>query len=284
MNNIKVFLSNSLRRIKKRLYTKQLPLTGYPIPEHTPCHVDVLCNDDLIKLNALFDWNCFTVDALGRRFGSVGWNNKRINPEIIPDRRILLMQNLFNLKNKSVLEIGCFEGIHTVGLSQYAKNLIAVDSRLDHVAKTLMRCAMYGYYPKVFKCDIESPLQVTNELTADVLHHVGVLYHLKDPISHLLNIGDYIKEGLMLDTHYALPEECTSSYVVNGISYRYKYYQEYGVNEAFSGMYDHSKWLTLDDIISCLKISGFKKISIIEQRNERNGPRVLLFAQRIEIL
>ena len=45
-------------------------------------------------------------------------------------------------------------------------------------------------------------------------------------------------------------------------------------------MYDYAKWLKLDDIVSLLKESGFNQVEIIEKRNERNGSRVLLMAQK----
>ena len=133
----------------------------------------------------------------------------------------------------------------------------------------------------MFKYDIESIPSDVSLLQADLVHHVGVLYHLKNPVGHLLDLGRYIKTGVMLDTHFCLPAEATEVYSVAGREYAYKRYLEYGKKEAFSGMYDHSKWLLLEDIVGCLKTAGFGKVEIIEKRDERNGPRVLLFAERI---
>jgi len=45
-------------------------------------------------------------------------------------------------------------------------------------------------------------------------------------------------------------------------------------------MYDHSKWLRLEDIMNVLRIAGFRNVNVIEERQERNGPRVLLMAER----
>jgi hypothetical protein len=36
----------------------------------------------------------------------------------------------------------------------------------------------------------------------------------------------------------------------------------------------------LHDIIDCLSRAGFTKVEVIERRNERNGPRVLLIGKR----
>jgi len=262
---------------KKRV---ALPLKGYAEASHPTKYVDILSDDDLAELNGLLNWRCFTVDGQGRRFGDSAWEGKRSEPQDIPDRKIVLMNERFDLSDKHVLEVGCFEGVHTVGLSRYARRVTAVDSRVDNVVKTIIRCAFFGYCPTVFKCNVEERPLPVEALSADIMHHVGVLYHLKDPVSHLLGLGQYVRRGLMLDTHYSLEHEATEAYEVEGKEYRYKTYQEFGHADPFSGMYDHSKWLRLEDIAALLSEAGFGQIEIVETRNERNGARVLLIARR----
>jgi len=63
-------------------------------------------------------------------------------------------------------------------------------------------------------------------------------------------------------------------------AYRYKQYRESGYADVFSGMYDYSKWLRLDNIVTILRIAGSEKIDILETRGEQNGPRSLLIAER----
>jgi len=84
----------------------------------------------------------------------------------------------------------------------------------------------------------------------------------------------------MLDTHFAEEQEADQTYQEAGRCFRYKRYTEGGRQEVFSGMYDHAKWLRLDDIAGLLREAGFSQIEIVEKRQERNGPRVLLFAWR----
>jgi tRNA (mo5U34)-methyltransferase len=43
-------------------------------------------------------------------------------------------------------------------------------------------------------------------------------------------------------------------------------------------MYDHAKWLLLDDILRLLEESGFDPVTVVERREERNGPRVTILA------
>ena len=269
-----------LRAFQKELLSRKLPFSGYKPGLNS--HLDALSDEDLIELNALLDWNSFISDGNGRRFGMAAWGSKRVELQEIPDKRIIAMHERFNLSGQHVLEVGCFEGVHTLGLLQYAGKVSAIDSRIDHVVKTMVRCGMHGQTPNVFVYDLESEPNDYSLLSCDFIHHVGVLYHLRDPISHLLSLKKFVRKGIMLDTHYSLPKETKDSYNVGGREYFYKRYMEYGKKESFSGMYDHSKWLLLDDIVDCLKQSGFDNVEIVEKRAERNGPRVLLYASKVK--
>jgi hypothetical protein len=263
----------------------QLPFRGYEEDKKKIKFIDCLTDEELQELNNILRWNCFVVDSHGRRFGNQARSDKRNIPQIIPDRRIVLMNDYFNLSDKHVLEIGCFEGIHTIGLSQYAKSVTAFDSRIENMVKTIVRCSLFGMQPTIFKFNIEEQKLLNQNLdllSADVMHHVGVLYHLIDPVQHLFDLKKYIRFGLMLDTHYALEKEANNKYEVNGKTYAYKKYREGGYADVFSGMYESSKWLKLDDIVSILKEVGFDQVDIIEDRNERNGPRVLILAKNTQ--
>ena len=243
-------------------------------------YVDLLSDDELHELNNLLRWNCFTVDSKGRRFGRRAWQGKREKPQPVPDPRIIKLDELFHLRDKRVLEFGCFEGVHTVGLSMFTERVVAVDSRIENVVKTIVRSALFGYAPTVFKCDLEKPNEFALLPQADVLHHVGVLYHLVDPVSHLLDLGGVVRQGIMLDTHFARPEKLHLTYVARGRTFKYRHSDEGGKSEVFSGMGNHAKWLTLDTILSLLSEAGFCAIEHVEEHEERNGPRVLLFARR----
>ena len=257
-----------------------VPFKGYEENRYETPYVDPLSDEDLAELNRLLKWRCFTADARGRRFGDAAWAGKRCEPQTIPDPKIVLMHERFGLSDKHVLEVGCFEGVHTIGLSMFARRVTAIDARMENVVKTIVRCALFGHHPVVFKHDVEARDADLGRLRADLAHHVGVLYHLKDPVQHLLDLGTITGRGLMLDTHYAEDAEAVESYEAAGRAYRYKKYFEGGQADPFSGMYDHAKWLRLDDIAAALNEAGFAEVEIVEKRQERNGPRVLLFAAK----
>lgn len=280
-NFVRVLGARLLRRLGLgRVGRGKAPAGGFTTNLNQIRFVDDLDDTDLAELNTILDWKSFVADRQGRRFGNVAWAGKRNEPQVIPDPRILLLNEQLQLADKHVLEIGCFEGNHTVGLTRLATRVTAVDSRIANVVKTIVRCAMFGEYPAVFKCDVEArPLDVSG-LQADVVHHVGVLYHLKDPVRHLRDLGVIARVGVMLDTHYALDADATAAYTVDGKEYRYRRYEEFGLADPFSGMHEHSKWLRLDDILGLLADAGLSDVRVLQKRNERNGPRMLVIAVR----
>lgn len=256
-----------------------LPLAGYTSHRTTIRHVDPLRDEDLAELNRLLPWQAFTVDAHGRRFGGAAWTGKRDTPQAVPDRRVVLLDEVFSLAGKDVLEVGCFEGIHTIALAARARSVTAVDARIDNVVKTIVRASLYGFSPTIFQCDLETD-GAEARLGADVALHVGVLYHLRDPVRHLLALGRWVRLGVVLDTHVATLADASNSMTVDGKEYRYRRFTEGGVKDAFSGMYDHAKWLTLPAIVELLELAGFAHVTVVEERAERNGPRVLLVASK----
>ena len=264
--------------ISRKEERHELPARGFTESKINSGAIESFSDDDLQRLNSLLPWMCFTADSTGRRFGNIAWSGKRDTPQQIPDPRIVELDSLFTLSDKSVREVGCFEGIHTIALAQRAARVYAVDSRVENVVKTLVRSNLFGHQPIVALCDLEDPGQVTRLPKVDVLHHVGVLYHLKDPVRHLFQLADIARHGLLLDTHYATTDMADVSMSFNGVGYRYKKYLESGVNEVFSGMYDHAKWLLLNDIERILTEIGFSDIRIVKNDVQRNGPRVTLYA------
>lgn len=232
-------------------------------------------------MNRILDWKCFTADLRGRPFGKPASEKKRQAPQPIPDRRISLLNKKFDLSDKSVLEVGCFEGIHTIGLCKFSNDVRALDSRIENVVKTMVRSGFFEVKPSVFIWDLERGIpQDDPRFDVDVVHHVGVLYHLSDPIKHLDDLAKVTKKALMLDTHYSTPEMAKDSYSYNGLDVKYFRYKEKGYKDVFSGMEPTSRWVTLDDIQKILASNGLTNFEVVEKRDERNGPRVLLFASR----
>jgi len=256
------------------------PLHGHAEHRGSIPVVEALSDDELRELNQMLRWNCFVADSRGRRFGQPTSATKRNLPQPVPDPRIAMLHKRLDLSDKVVLEVGCFEGVHTAGLCRVAKSVKACDSRISNIVKTAVRCAMYQVHPQLFLWNVEKPIPEYQDAGCDVLHHVGVLYHLADPIAHLQAILPLVRVGLMLDTHYADEGSARDRFTRSGQSYRCKTHRESGYADPFSGMNPASRWLLLDDLVDVLKSLGLSQVEIVERRAERNGPRVLLLARR----
>lgn len=267
---------NGLKRRVTPSHTQSIPLSGYEPGTFAFPEVDRMSDDELLRLNDLLPWSSWVIDANGRRFGNRYTANKRNVPETIPDYRNVELHKRFDLSDKHVLELGCFEGNHTVALASMARKVTGIDSRIEHVVKTLVRCAMAGFYPSVHCWDVEQEIPHGLDLSCDVLHHCGVLYHLEQPVQHLERLAPLVSTALMLDTHIA--PKGVELYEVAGV--RYWHFDEHGRDNPFAGMYGHAKWIVLDDLVGVLKGLGFNDVDVAETRDERSGPRVLIYARR----
>jgi tRNA (mo5U34)-methyltransferase len=268
------------RQEEKERFRAGFPRAGFEANRQSIPLVESLTDAQLDELNSLLHWNCFVADSKGRRFGAPTKKGKRDTPEPIPDPRLALLVERFGLADKSVLEVGCFEGIHTIGLCRTAARVTAIDARVENVVKTIVRCALFGARPSVFVHDVEQTAPPPQPLDCDVAHHVGVLYHLRDPVGHLARLGPLVRLGMMVDTHYAEPDQATKEHESSGRRFRHFEFEEGGHENVFAGVYDHAKWLTLDGLREALGLAGFPKVEIVRTDVSRNGPRVLLFATR----
>lgn len=237
-----------------------------------------ISDEYLSEINEMFDWHAAAPLPDGRLLGRLT-PGKRPNPNPIPDTRIKKLNDMLPLAEKTVLEIGCFEGIHTVGLRSFTKALTAIDIRPSNVAKTQMRLSLHGTSADVFVADAETLDDTFG--TFDLIFHFGVLYHLLRPVEHLTRLAT-VTSTIYLDTHYCEDADATDEVVIEGTTYKYHGVDEGGWKNPFSGKDPKAIHLTLDGIETALKKSGLTEIKIIHKREERNGPRILLLAQRPE--
>ena len=229
------------------------------------------------EVNDILDWHAGTLlngHILGRLGAKAG---KRTEVAAVPDYRIVKLQEIINLTGKSILEVGCFEGIHTLGLRLYSDDVTAIDIRPSNVIKTLTRLSMHGCYAKVFVADVESLSAGFGRF--DCIFHCGVLYHLMSPVEHLFSLGRMC-EHLFLDTHVARNEPEMMEKESSGFTYRGVHHGEGGWKNPFSGKGPKSFWLDKPSLENALRQAGFASIRVIEEREERNGPRLAILASK----
>jgi hypothetical protein len=269
-----------MKMLDKLLHPK-LPSSLTPKAKGVPTRdVDFLSDEDLDLLNSLLPWRCYTLDGRSRPFGGIAGRNKRRDPQAVPDPRIKQFNEAYPLAGRTVLEIGCFEGVHTVGLCQFGANVVAVDARIENVVKTIVSANLFGHRPDVRCVDVDSVAGLERLPEVDIVHHVGVLYHLVDPVTHLCRLARVTRHTMMLDTHISPDGEDSQSYEAEGERWGFRLYREGGRKDVFSGMGSDAKWLTQATLERALRKAGFSLNTTVELRNERNGPRVLMYCTK----
>jgi tRNA (mo5U34)-methyltransferase len=238
---------------------------------------DVKLNDeDLAEINRMLPWYAGTELGDGRVLGSLTARpGKRESIQAIPDKRITKLNGTLGLSGKTVLEIGCFEGIHTLGLCSYGAKVTAVDIRPLNVIKTAARLACYGYSASVFPIDVED--QTVELPDFDIVFHCGVLYHLEDPVTHLARLLPRCR-AIYLDTHVAAEADDDATLEAAGRVYHGHQHHEAGWADPFSGRGGGAFWMRTSDLIGFLNESGFE-VDIWSERDERNGRRIGVLAQ-----
>lgn len=231
----------------------------------------------LQELNGLLPWFSGTALPDGRIVGRLDARpGKRESVQAVPDKRITRLHEALDLSDKSVLEVGCFEGIHTLGLLQYCPDVTAIDVRPLNVVKTLARLSAHGCSAQVYTVDVE---QVAEWRSFDVVFHCGVLYHLENPVEHLQALLPHC-QAIYLDTHVAEAGRDQDVATFAGRSYRGYRHAEGGWTDPYSGRGGTAFWLRLADIEEILAAAGFA-VEIWSSRNERNGARVGLLGTRM---
>ncbi len=241
--------------------------------------ITTMTDAELDAFNALLPWGALTSDATGRVVGSSWSDHKRSNVQPLIDERIVEFDRVLPLAGRHVLEVGCFEGIHTIGCLTRGARVTGVDSRMENILKTLARLWAYGMAADVRVWDLElGEPPATVPARWDVLHHIGVLYHLSNPAEHLAIALDRTGAGLLLDTHVASDaEDASESYEALGRTFRYARKGERPISP-FAGMRDHAKWLLIEDLEAICRSRGFTDVRVKQVRDERNGKRVLMWA------
>lgn len=237
-----------------------------------------LSDSDLQEINAMLPWYAAAPLPDGRLLGRLDARpGKRTEPGKIPDKRIVRLNDVIPLRHLRIIEVGCFEGIHTAGLLQFCDDVTAIDIRPINVVKTSVRVSLSGLRARIAVQDVEQLDASFGRF--DLMFHCGVLYHLSNPAEQILAMGSLV-DHVFLDTHIARDEPVIVERIVGSISYRGAFHNEGGWADPFSGRGQTAFWLTLDSLQALLRAAGFVTQDMWELREERNGPRISLLASK----
>jgi 2-polyprenyl-3-methyl-5-hydroxy-6-metoxy-1,4-benzoquinol methylase len=244
---------------------------------------------NLEKLNAMLPWCSYGPVGEGRVLGSAWSPRKRSQPEVFPDALVERLNGRLPLAGKDVLELGCFEGHHSIALAQHASAVWAIDGRIENVIKTLVRVWVEGMEGKVVVnlLDLERGTlrdqlaQLGRTAPFDVVHHRGVLYHLSDPVANLVQCTEVCSGALYIHTQAANDEQATETLSWGDRAYAVYRYKEPRVAFApFAGITSYAHWMSEASLKALLGDLGFGKIDVVRRVDERNGLRLELIASK----
>jgi Methyltransferase domain len=201
------------------------------------------------------------------------------------DHRLKYITYFLDVRDCRVLEIGPFEGHHSVLLEKMGvRENIAIESREDNLNKCRRIKEKYGLNQTTFvHHDLERLYSGQETLhycgQFDLVFCLGVLYHLPDPGKAIAWFRSQ-SSRLFLGTHYLEPEEVSDCiYILGGKTYRAKKFREGGIEDPISGMSPISLWFYEEDLIDMLKIAGYSSISVLGKDLQNGTPHITIFAE-----
>lgn len=236
-----------------------------------------MTDQQLRDFSTLLDWDAGIRLPDGRVLGNPAKRGVSIEPQ---DYRIEFLKKLDPTRRRSVLEMGCAEGYHTVWLAALFEQVTSVEVRPKNVISTLVN--LFIHEVKNVQLLLGDVRDLGPRLGRfDVLFHSGILYHLMDPVEHLHRMRG-TADALLLDTHYC--QDGTSlergDVVFEGRTYRAYVWPEGGWSEAWSGVDPTSRWLHRDALLQVVREIGFTEVEVFADYGTQFGPRLGLWAQR----
>ena len=196
---------------------------------------------------------------------------------------------------KSILELGPMEGGHTYMLWKAgAASVVSIEGNKRSYLKCLITKELLGYSAKFKLGDFSKYLATTTE-RYDFILASGVLYHMAEPITLLENISratdrigmwtHYFDENVIVNNKYLkrrfdIPGEPVNWRGKTITAYRQKYRKEPGRDGFVGGNAPFSCWLRKEDILNVLESLGFSVVIGEDNKDHKNGPEILLYAQR----
>ncbi len=190
-----------------------------------------------------------------------------------PDFRLRYLLDNFD-DYFSVTELGCWHGWHTVPLARKFHRVTAIDVRPTNVANTLLRLNLLDIK------NVDVKLADVNEfkISCGILVHIGVLYHLSNPVEHLHRVLPRCMV-ICLDTHINKDGLEPSVEFYNDKPYYGGVYHEHGWDDPLSGVDNTSLWLNDTEIFRILQDNGFDVV-FKNYHQAPPGPRLNLVATK----
>lgn len=175
---------------------------------------------------------------------------------------------------KRILELGSFEGGHTVRLAQgpSVEQVVGIEGRQLNVERaTLIRRLLGATNVEFVLANLETA-DLTSFGDFDTVFCCGILYHLPRPWEILEQIAR-VSSQVFIWTHYTHEEAADTT--ANG--YEGRFLEAAGLSHPLGGMSSGSFWPTRDSLHRMLADQGFDEIHTIKDDPDHiDGPAITL--------
>ena len=178
----------------------------------------------------------------------------------------------------SILELGSFEGGHTLALAQrpHVTRVLGVEGRAYNITRARFAQRLLKISNAEF---VEGNLEKHDWARSgkfDAVYCVGLLYHLPKPWELIQKISR-VSPNLFLWTHYTAEKNALKK--LKG--FEGVFVPEHGLQDPLSGLSVNSFWPSMASLRAILTQSGYRTIRVIEDNAQHpHGPSVTLAASR----
>ena len=196
--------------------------------------------------------------------------------DALNDPRVPMFLSQFP-NTKSVLELSCLEGGHSLALAMNpgVERVLAMEGRQVNVDKARFVTELFGV-PGIEFQTVDLDEGIPTDERFDAIFCAGLLYHLPRPWK-LIEEFPRVSDRVYVWTHYALDKDCHDQEE----GYQGRLTREVGLSHPLSGLTQRSYWPTLDSLQQMFRDQGFTEVNVLNTMPENPaGPSVNLIARR----
>ena len=227
-----------------------------------------LSPDFMARVQALKPW-LFEFEYEGVSFGGI---RRRDFDKVALFHKVM---KRIGAQPRRVLELGSHEGSHSFQLSALpgVQAVLGLEARQDNVNRAEFVKAVYGANDVQFQVvDLEKS-DIVDLGDFETIFCSGLLHHLSRPWRVLRAMGS-VARYIYLDTHYCV--ECPHE----RDGFRGRVVRQ-DVENPQDGTAEEAFWLSFQDLVMQLAYSGFVIHHIVDNRLNRNGPRIRIVAENM---
>lgn len=224
--------------------------------------------DFMKRVQALKPW-VFAFEYQGVSFGG-------IRPRDFD--KVALFQKVMErvgVEPRRILELGSHEGSHSLQLAALpgVQMVHGLEGRQQNVDRAEFVRAVYGVENIRFHVVDLEKFDISQFNDCDTIFCSGLLHHLSRPWFVLKAMGS-LARYIYLDTHYCV--ECPHE----RDGFRGRVVRQ-DIKNAQDGTAEEAFWLSFQDLVMQLADSGFVIHHIVDNKLNRNGPRVRIVAENM---